>query len=231
MTLEKLLQLLTNSNLWFSRCDFFEDGWEGHYSPATFSTVERTLRSNDLNTDWEVKNYLKHYKDLNEAIRRTLYISCWHISEVESAALWQIYSRYGKSVAIRTTMERLGASLGQSQEIIHAGRVNYIEYQTDPMSMYSFFTPFLHKRRSFNFEQELRAIYWRRDLIKDGIRAEEIDSPAGVGINVDLASLIPELYLSPQADGPLIEALRLLLDRFHLTETRVIQSNLFAAPR
>lgn len=38
-------------------------------------------------------------------------ISCWHIEEYESDAMWKIYANFGKGIAISTTIEKILSSM------------------------------------------------------------------------------------------------------------------------
>ncbi len=120
MTIDKFLHLLTSSSLWFSRCDYFEDGWEGRYSDATYQTFLKSF----IGPEDKIREMWTWHQDRNHEIRNCLFINCWHISEEESAALWQIYSTYGKSVAIKSTIHRLRDAVADVDMSIHAGASN-----------------------------------------------------------------------------------------------------------
>ena len=39
-------------------------------------------------------------------------VSCWHIDEHESEAMWQLYTAAGQGIAIESTKARLESALG-----------------------------------------------------------------------------------------------------------------------
>jgi len=226
MTLDKLLHLLASSSLWLSRCDFFEDGWEGRYSDATYDTFKNTL----IGSEDRIERLWQWHQDANCGMRNCLYVNCWHINQEESAALWQIYSNYGKCVAVKTTVHKLRDALAGTDVPVFAGRVKYCDYATEPMPMGNLFTPFLRKRRSFTFEQELRLLHWQPELLSPDRGQPAADLPKGVAVPVDVASLILEVYLTPKADGYMHEAITALFAKFGFGEVKIHQSNLFSEP-
>jgi hypothetical protein len=78
------------------------------------------------------------------------------MSDYESAAMWKLYLR-DHGVAIQTTFQALTASLA-SEEDGYVGLVKYIDFQTALIPENNAFWPFVHKRRSFDFEHEVRAV-------------------------------------------------------------------------
>jgi hypothetical protein len=226
MAIDKFLHLLASSSLWFSRCDCFEDGWEGRYSDATYENFLKSFKG----PEDKIRDLWNWHQDRNHEVRNCLYINCWHINEEESAALWQIHSTYGKSVAIRTTIHRLRDAVADTDMAIHGGRVKYADYATEAMPMHNLFTPFLRKRRSFSFENELRLLYWNSDLMSPGNGTADTEFPAGAAVPVKLDPLIETVYISPQADGYMRDALTALLEKFELSRDKIVQSDLFAAP-
>ncbi len=88
-------------------------------------------------------------------VNRKFGVSCWHVNEHESEAMWQLYSAAGQGIAIESTKARLeGALKGDG---IHVDRVRYMNFDTDEIEKghrnYGLFL----KRKSFEHEQELRA--------------------------------------------------------------------------
>jgi Protein of unknown function (DUF2971) len=99
--------------------------------------------------------------DVQELLRKVsskFGVSCWHINEGESAAMWQLYAAAGKGIAIESTRARLeGALQGGGIEV---AQVRYMDFDTAESEkdhepyLYALFT----KRKSFAHEQELRAM-------------------------------------------------------------------------
>lgn len=226
MPIDKFLHLLTSSSLWFSRCDFFEDGWEGRYSDATFATFLRSFKG----PEEKIRDFWDWHQRQNQEIQNCLYINCWHINEEESAALWQIYSTFGKSVAVKTTMHRLRDAVADNNLSIQCGRVKYLNYANETMPMENLFTPFMRKRRSFAFENELRMLFWDTDLMANARDNPDTKIPPGKRVPIKLEPLIETIYISPHAQSFLRETIETLVEKFDLKRTKIVQSNLFAAP-
>ena len=105
-----------------------------------------------------------------------MYANCWHLNEHESAAMWNRYSRDAAPIAIQSTFKRLRYSLSND---INIGLINYIDYEKESVPSSNYFNYFLHKRKCFEYECELRALIWTVNKNKKW----EI-SPEKVGINV-----------------------------------------------
>lgn len=88
----------------------------------------------------EGENYLRYIK----ALRRSTYASCWHINDVESAAMW---SQYGFSgIAIQSSVKRLKDCFKDESRVIRIAEIDYINYEDQPLNIYR---TYLTKRRSF----------------------------------------------------------------------------------
>lgn len=121
-----------------------------------------------------------------------------------------------QGVAIRSTYGRLIASFQRKEpDNLHVGLVQYIDYSTEsfpplptPETEY-FLTPFIHKRRSYKHEEELRALWWDGEALNSSGPHESGDPmppewmagvhPGGVDLGVDLEVLVEEVRVSPAA--------------------------------
>jgi hypothetical protein len=77
------------------------------------------------------------------------------MSPHESAAMWKIYTITKESIAIRSTFAKLRDRLDENCFI---GTVKYIDYETDFFPHGNVLYPFVHKRKSFAYENEIRAL-------------------------------------------------------------------------
>lgn len=221
MALDKFIHLLGSAQLWFAHRDTFRDGWEGRYSPAT----EKSLRALYGGSPSEnVEQLMAGIKSMNEDWAKYTYVNCWHISEEESAALWLTYSVEGKCVAVKSSIERLRNSLQKTTPTIFAGRVKYIDYESAAIPWGNMLSPYVYKRRSFSYENELRLIYIDSAIDVAG------SSLTGIGIPVDLNSLVSHVYLPPHSDDILRGAVQSVLDKFGLPVPLVV-SNIFSGPK
>ena len=151
----KFVALLQRRALWFSAAHLLGDSFEGSY------TLASTERRRHLFPD-ESESYTQIMGSLearyHQGTRNWTYINCWHMGDQESAAMF--YAGRGKGIAIRSSFERLTDSL-ESQDSTYVGMVRYIDYSSDWIPTNNLFWPFLHKRKSFEHERELRAIIHR----------------------------------------------------------------------
>lgn len=68
------------------------------------SNVNLSYSDMDLLAERKFEEYRKNIKKW----RTQNYVSCWHQSDTESEAMWQLYTRDSKQgIAIQTTFERL----------------------------------------------------------------------------------------------------------------------------
>ena len=84
---------------------------------------------------------------------------------------------------------------------MYLGKVTYIDYSRDVIPESNVFSPVMRKRKSFEYESELRALILETPL---GVGGDPIDfhaSPWEVGaeVKVDLQALIDKVHVSPTA--------------------------------
>ena len=80
--------------------------------------------------------------------RRALQISCWHMNDYESAAMWAQYAANSHGIAIKSSYRRIVASLSSSPHQLCAGLVEYLDWNTERVDN-SFVFP-ISKRKSFS---------------------------------------------------------------------------------
>ena len=208
MDFAKLVDLLESRSLFFSRADKLGDPFEGSYSEANLRLRPEMYGEHAAAVTEQLSQVMR------EMPRFTI-INCWHLSDYESAAMWEKYSAAGYAIAIRSTFRRFTASL-MCEEKVYAGLVNYVDYAKDVIPESSTFYPFLHKRLSFQHEREVRAIMQAIPWGKDNTPEFEKDSwRAGRAVSVDLERLIEAIYVAPYAPDwfiPLVDRLQRRLD-------------------
>jgi hypothetical protein len=198
MDLSKFLALLEDESLFFARADTMADRFEGAMGP-----VNAALRPQLYGDHYPV--FYPQIARLTESMRRFTYLSCWHASEHESAAMWGLYQRDGRGIAVRSTFERLTKSLRDDRSVF-VGMVHYVNYDQQFIPEGNSLAPYVYKRASFEHEQELRAV--TQDLGRatstspEGGSTLDLDAigPAGLKIPVDIAQLIESVYIAPEAE-------------------------------
>ncbi|MBP6040010.1 MAG: hypothetical protein KA523_07420 [Flavobacterium sp.] len=182
LDLSKFLDMLMSQQLFMSRSDKFEDQYEGTFSEPTFEEIKKIAANNP--------KFLDYYKSHREKV----VISSWHINEYESFAMWQIFTKNNEGLAIQSTIGRLKEALRPENRIEqYIGNVNYIDYKKEYIPFDDTFFPFLFKRKSFQYEREVR-------IISD-VSAQNISVNEGLKINVDLNQLIEKIYIHPKSEN------------------------------
>jgi hypothetical protein len=182
LDLSKFLDLLLSQKLFMSRSDKFEDQYEGTFSEPTYSEIKKIAENNP--------EFLQFYKSHREKVA----ISSWHINEYESFAMWQIFTQNSEGLAIQSTIGRLQkAVIPEKKFDQHIGEVNYIDYKKEHIPFDDMFFPFLYKRKSFQYEREIRIL---SDVTQSNIKLND-----GLKINVDINQLIEKIYIHPKSEN------------------------------
>ncbi|MEO8236446.1 MAG: hypothetical protein ABI549_13595 [Flavobacterium sp.] len=182
LDLSKFLDLLLSQKMFMSRSDKFEDQYEGTFSEPTFEEIKKIAANNP--------KFLDYYKSHREKVA----ISSWHTNEYESFAMWQIFTKNQEGLAIQSTIGRLKEAL-QPEQLTkqYIGEVNYIDYKKEYIPFDDNFFPFLFKRKSFQYEREVRII---TDVTEQNISIND-----GLKINVDINALIEKIYIHPKSEN------------------------------
>ena len=182
LDLSKFLDLLLSKRLFMSRSDKFEDQYEGTFSEPTYEEIKQ-IGSAD-------QDFLNTYKQR----RKNIVINSWHINEYESFAMWQIFTKNHEGLAIQSTVGRLKKALAEERKLAqYIGEVHYIDYKKEYIPFENTFFPFLYKRKSFQYEKEVRII---SDVSPLGIQVNE-----GVKIAIDINQLIEKIYIHPKSEN------------------------------
>lgn len=228
MDFTKFISILDSKSLFFCRADKLPDSFEG--SSAKVDVERRQNQYKYLGDLCDER--LKNYSESCKKDRKYVHINCWHINNYESAAMWKLYLKTNEGIAIQTTIERLKHSFDEIEENIFIGDIKYIDYDSDTIRNDNAFYPYLHKRKSFEYEKELRAVYYALKIIKvpNQVRydCEEVDE-MGSYIPVNLSILIDKIYVSPTAPKWFYDLIKSVLERYNVTKT-VLQSSLANDP-
>ena len=209
MDFTKFVSLLETSALFFCRPDQLGDPFEGSISSATppllagEPQVGSPIKQGNLDFRW---------------FTRLARVSCWHMGESESEAMWRLYTRERDGVAIKTIFGRFKEAL-VGEEGVSVSRVWYRDYRTDRIPFGNALLPLFHKRLTFQHEQEVRAVYL-------GVPS---DDATGGYFKVDLLELVEEIVVAPFAEDWFVDLVRSLAER-HGIGDRVRPSTLSDAP-
>jgi hypothetical protein len=217
MDLAKFLFFLNRKSITFAKPSTFEDPYEG--AATKFGRIVRRI--------W-FDTYIKNGGDEKEgkenlemALKRIVestYISCWHISDHESDAMWKLYGQVDGAVAIQTTFGKLRKQLPASGFI--AGKVQYIDYETAPISWNEMISPFFFKRKSFEHEREVR--FFMRIPSNTSRRVASFAF-------LDINDVFENLYISPLAGKWVADTVRETCKKFECN-IEVVHSELYESP-
>lgn len=188
----KFVSLLDQQALFFPRVTKLEDKYEGLY-PKMFTDVNAEMYSS-VPTEYR-EQVLKTFLNESKRIRNFMLVSCWHINDHESAAMWKMYLKSDEGIAIQSTYKRLRDSFnGYKEQDVYIGKVNYIDYEKEKIPPDNALQAYMHKRKSFEYEKELRVLVTE---FSDWEQKEPTDT--GRFIPVDLNEIIETVYVCPQA--------------------------------
>ncbi|WP_242855658.1 DUF2971 domain-containing protein [Ruminiclostridium josui] len=159
-----LIKFLTliNGELYFARADSFKDKYEGAIPKQTFQSMIENFK--DYSTAKNKDDIILEFQKIFNEKRKKAAISCWHINDTESAAMWELYSKAGFGIAVNTTIEKLANSLviPEGYKMIMS-QVNYIDFDKENNTdyIYNELLPFKNKRKEFIYENEFRIILYK----------------------------------------------------------------------
>ena len=182
MDLSKFLDMLLSGKMFMSRSDKFEDQYEGTFSEPTFEEIKKISENNP--------KFLDYYK----SHRENVVISSWHTNDYESFAMWQVFTKNNEGLAIQSTIGRLKEALALERNFEqYIGEVNYIDYKKELIPFDDVFFPFLFKRKSFQYENEIRVI--------SDVTGQNLTINDGLKISVDINTLIEKIYIHPKSEN------------------------------
>lgn len=148
----------------------------------------KKLTLNDL-TPWDEYSAIRSSIDTYAQ-----YVNCWNMTQHEPAQLWSVYASEQDGVAIKTSFSRLKKSLKDSGQIIQCGKINYLNYDEEKISLKDGFAPIFTKRIEFEHENEMRL------CITDMTPTSEVNfskKPAVIRQPCDIEVMIEEVRVAP----------------------------------
>lgn len=206
----KFVSLLENQCLYFPRSDKLGDPYEGSITQINDDAEKKFFTEKFPNKDFK-----KILSKVRKSLRKHTYISCWHLSEFESVAMWNIYAKSNYGIAIQSDYNSFKKSFTTSEHTIYIGMVKYINYNIDFIHADNLFNPFLRKRRSFEYEKELRAIYSNPSSDSNNQLLLDKSGPKGISINIRVSDLIKNVYVSPNSPDWIFDLLSKVVKRYN----------------
>jgi len=205
MDFTKFVAMLESDSLWFARADCLGDPFEAAYTKPMVEKYYVAKGESEEEKDWKAFNALV----LNQLT--SFYVNCWHINSGESAAMWKQYLKSDEGLAIQSTISRLIESAKKSGEPIFIGKVRYIDYNNASFDDTNNYNRILHKRKSYEHENELRAVIVKDPVMErvfeiraDGLnikRLPESDFENHLGFSAcnNMIDLIEKIYVAPSS--------------------------------
>lgn len=229
MDLAKLVSILDHQALYFPVVAALGDKLEG-----ALPRVPPGATPLDKRDAWHVRCF-------NRAVT---FVNCWHMSPVESDAMWAVYAHQG--VAVQTSFDRLSKAINQRpaahppdpDQTVVGGKVTYVDPNEEAEVGYVWanVTEVRRKRRWYEYEQEVRLVYTRFSNYPAPPygSALELGTPKlmGVWVSCDLAQAISAIVVAPHTPRYLEESVRAVVKRFCLDPSIVRRSRIEeGAPR
>ncbi len=204
MDFTKYVSMLEKRALYFSRADLLGDPFEG-----SFAKANAPRRAGGPIPQEKMAGLYEFYKGL----RQWTFVNCWHMSDYESAAMWTIYARSERAIAIQSTYRRLDAAIN-AHENVFLGLVSYVDYDSQPIPENNSFYPYVYKRRSYEYEREIRAVTQELPDAASALADGAVKPPLGKEKGVDVESLIEVVYISPGSPEWYIDVTAAVTERF-----------------
>jgi hypothetical protein len=185
-----------SNTLFFAGVSLLSDNYEGSLTQPSVRQYIRILVENG--------NLSEQQAYQSTALAPSMIgVNCWHLSDHESAAMWRLYSQQSGEIVIQSTFDRLSRSFDHYENHIWIGKVRYIDYtQTEIGNVKDIKQWFLHKRREFAHERELRAM----TILAPGESGREIPC--------DLALLLQSVLIAPTAHPYMLNLVSEVCKRF-----------------
>jgi hypothetical protein len=243
MDFTKFVSMLESRSLYFSRTDLLGDDFEGSLTRA--EAEERDRFESRLRKQGRP---LVLHRSVGPKVRSEVQnsiVSCWHMNEYESMAMWRLYLTGTEGISVRSTFGNLAASFpqfdgrekGNNEDMtekelrINIGVVHYVDFDGQvPLDV----PRILLKRKSFEHEREVRAVAKDRSWGNSPTFDEDGQPRTRFGrggdyVPVDLERLIDAVYVSPDAQPWFAELVEAVVHRYDLT-CPVQQSDLAKDP-
>jgi hypothetical protein len=205
LDLSHFLSLLNRQALYFASVIEFDDRWEGAIPAGSIEGLRRVQRNyalekRHISKEVDEEKAVYQLKMALKMLQGVYGVNCWHMNEVESVAMWKLYTHGKDGVAIQTTVGRLKTCLSHEPRNIYIAQVHYHDHETLPAEELispNAVVPIVLKRRSFRHESEVRLI-----LDKQHDKPQEASgTTSGEAIAVDVSNLIEKIVASPDYPG------------------------------
>jgi hypothetical protein len=220
MNFTNFVSLLERNALFFCRADKLNDPFEGSWAYPDVKERDRTTEETII-PSFASRQFIQ--------LRRFVIINCWSLSECESAALWDLYTKGNEGIAIQSTFGRLKRSFeSKGSAEVFIGKVKYADYKKDLLTLKTVIDPFIYKRKSFEHEKELRAMIGKLPRSMRLYRARDTFRQ-GEYVDVNLSTLIENVFVSPTAKDWFRDLVESIMKKYG-SKLKPIRSDLDESP-
>lgn len=207
MDFTKFVATLETSSLYFARADQLGDPFEGSLPKRHVKRRRAALKRSAIGA--QVESVIT---GIAQRVCMWTYVNCWHANESESAAMWKLYAMSNEAIAIQTRYETLARCLPDRGDLgdLFVGEVKYLDYETETFEVHNSYDPFMHKRKSFEHEKEVRAVFHPGLPNPSKLPPQE----PGRHVEVDLKILVEQVRIAPSAATWFLELVRTVCERY-----------------
>lgn len=165
MDLSQFIHLLDAGSLYFAKVQEFNDRWEGQIPYSMHDAIRSSPIYQSIIAHLSQDDAFKLTKSFTESELHYYGVSCWHWNEVESIAMWKLYTSGKDGVAIQSTVGKLKEAFSHESRDLYIAEVQYNDHELRNIPESSethALIPIITKRRSFRHEREVRIILDRR---------------------------------------------------------------------
>lgn len=213
----KFVSMLDKKALFFVFSDSLNDPFEG-----SISAINKSLRPS---------LFQKKFFDSNidrSILRSRVAINSWHMNSQESAAMWKLYAQTNEAVCIQSTYSLLRYELAPLFKI---SKMNYVDYNSEYIPEYHPLLPFIFKRKSFEHEQELRALIDMDEAAPDLHEFMGIEpSQSGIYKSVSIKTLVQRVFVAPDSPDWFYDLVKNVCNSYDLGNISVVRSSLETEP-
>jgi hypothetical protein len=181
MDYDRVVEMIEGEEIHFHRSDSFSDPLEGSVPRAVRDMSDKTYDEVAEDND----NAKETLRSAFERIRKVTFLNCWHLNTGESMAMWRLYGKSNKTVAIKSTVGRLSRAIEEpSGGVTVIAPVFYADYDSSyedldrasrkavDIVFSADRAPTMHdlyqmKESSFRHESEVRIIYQGMEAITE----------------------------------------------------------------
>ncbi|TEU16270.1 MAG: DUF2971 domain-containing protein [Anaerolineales bacterium] len=214
LDLAEFVWLLDKRKLFLSRLDSLNYPHEGSATQKDALIYKRLFEVFDRDL---AEEYSQAISQCRQDSRTATYVSCWHMNNAESHAMWRLYCGAEQGVAIQTTYEKLANSITEPD--VYIGLVRYIDYDEDWFSQGDFVPnvgdsliyAVMHKWDVFAYESEIRIVKTLYDPSQEVVEPEQ---PPGITLDWNLEEVIEHIYIHPYAPLFYFDVVKAIVRKF-----------------